>query len=121
MAKKLVKKVRSRAPQDVRSALRAFILAHKDGHGKVEARDLLIYLDAYHNYSLNLEDLEGLLQREKKSIGVEMKALHMEEDLFSTSNGERPVKLGSCFCPECGRFKNYMKECPHCGLHEMTV
>jgi hypothetical protein len=50
-----------------------------------------------------------------------MKAMHMEEDLFSSPNTGRKIKLGSCFCPECGRFKNYKKECPHCGFHEMTV
>ena len=29
-------------------------------------------------------------------------------------------RFGSAFCPRCGLFKNYEKECPHCGFHEMT-
>jgi hypothetical protein len=107
--------------QDIRSALRAFIMAHKDGWEKESLKDLKIYLQAYHGYNKSIKTIEALLVDEMRSIGVEMKALHIEEDLFSSTKAERKIKLGSCFCPDCSRFKNYKKECPHCGFHEMTV
>jgi hypothetical protein len=109
------------APAEVRSALRAFVLAHREGREKQDLEDLRIYLDAYHQYRISTKELETLIEKERTSIAVEMKARHMEEDLFSPPVGDRPVKLGSCFCPRCSRFKNYKKECPHCGHHEMTV
>lgn len=121
---KKVRKVQdngSGIPQDIRSALRAFILSHKDGWGKDSLKDLKIYLQAYHGHKGSSKTIEKLLVEEMKSIGVEMKAMHIEEDLFSSTSGERKIKLGSCFCPDCGRFKNYKKECPQCGYHEMTV
>ena len=123
MSKK-VKKVASshQSPsQEVRSALRAFILSHKNGWEKDSLKDLKIYLQAYHGFNRSTKTIETLLMEEMRSIGVEMKAMHMEEDLFSSPNSERKIKLGSCFCPECSRFKNYKKECPHCGFHEITV
>lgn len=123
MKKNAVKKSagKVKASPEVRSALRAFILSHQKGYGKTEIGDLKIYLDAYHGFHPSGKDLEVLIDKEMKSIAVEMKARHMEEDLFSPPAGDRPVKLGSCFCPRCSRFKNYKKECPHCGHHEMTV
>jgi hypothetical protein len=109
--------------QDVRSAVRAFIISHRDGYDKEQIKDLRIYLQAYHDFKGSMKTIESLIIEEMKGIGVEMKAKHLEEDLFSTTNGERAVLLGSCFCPKCGRFKNFKKECPHpnCGYHEMTV
>jgi len=123
MKKDTVKKkaVKGNPYPEVRSVLRAFILSHQAGYGEAELEDLKIYLDAYHGLHPSGKDLELLIVKEKKSIAVEMKAMHMEEDLFSPPAGDRPVKLGSCFCPGCSRFKNYKKECPHCGHHEMTV
>jgi hypothetical protein len=123
MAKKIKKTPgpKPSASQDIRSALRAFIMSHKEGWEKESLKDLKIYLQAYHGFNKSTKTIETPLMDEMRSIGVEMKALHMEEDLFSTSGSERKIKLGSCFCPDCGRFKNYKKECPHCGFHEMTV
>jgi hypothetical protein len=113
--------VNVQAPSEVRSALRAFVLAHQEGYDDQDLEDLRIYLDAYHKFRASKKDLGPLIEKERTSIAVEMKARHMEEDLFSPPAGDRPVKLGSCFCPTCSRFKNYKKECPHCGHHEMTV
>ncbi|MGA1848544.1 MAG: hypothetical protein ACMUHB_04305 [Thermoplasmatota archaeon] len=123
MNKRAAKKkaLRIDAPQEVRSAIRAFVLAHRRDIEKQDLEDLRIYLDAYHKYRTSTKELETLVDKERTSIAVEMKARHMEEDLFSPPAGDRPVKLGSCFCPKCSRFKNYKKECPHCGHHEMTV
>ena len=123
MSKKVEKEKNSKVStsQDIRSALRAFIMSHKEGWEKESLKDLKIYLQAYHGFNKSTKTIEALLMDEMRSIGVEMKAMHMEEDLFSSKNAERKIKLGSCFCPDCSRFKNYKKECPHCGFHEMTV
>lgn len=123
MSKK-VKKAKVSSPpvsQDIRSALRAFIMSHKEGWEEGSLKDLKIYLQAYHEFNKSLRTIDALLIEEMKLIGVEMKAKHIEEDLFSTQKNGRRIKLGSCFCPECSRFKNYKKECPHCGFLEMTV
>ncbi|MBN1391140.1 MAG: hypothetical protein JXA22_10915 [Candidatus Thermoplasmatota archaeon] len=106
---------------EVRSAIRAFLLAHRDGYTGTAVRDLILYINAYHKISLTPKDVEALIMKEMKGIAVEMKAMHMEEDLFSPSDTKRKINLGSCFCPVCSKFKNYKKECPHCGNHEMTV
>lgn len=110
-----------RVPMEVRSAIRAFMLAHREDSTKSSIRDLILYIDAYHKIKLTPKEVEALMMKEMKSVAAEMKARHMEEDLFSASGTERRIILGSCFCPVCSKFKNYKKECPHCGYHEMTV
>ncbi|MBN1540011.1 MAG: hypothetical protein JW939_07690 [Candidatus Thermoplasmatota archaeon] len=110
-----------RVPMEVRSAIRAFMLAHQEKRSKSSIRDLILYIDAYHKIKLTPGDVEALMMKEMKSIAAEMKARHMEEDLFSASSTGRRIALGSCFCPVCSKFKNYKKECPHCGYHEMAV
>jgi hypothetical protein len=125
MVKRTTKEPRPRmtASQEIRSALRAFILAHREGWSDESLKDLKIYLQAYHSYRGSTKAIEALIMEEMKGIGVEMKAKHLEEELFSTNKSGKGILLGSCFCPRCGRFKNFKKECPHpnCGYHEMTV
>ena len=46
----------------------------------------------------------------------------IEALLFTRDGRIKPheFRYGSAFCPRCGLFKNYEKECPHCGYHELT-
>ncbi|MGA1872271.1 MAG: hypothetical protein ACMUHY_01240 [Thermoplasmatota archaeon] len=123
MAKKVRKVNISNAPvpTEVRSAVRAFFLSHRDGHSDEDLKDLRMYIEAYHDMRFSSKQLEALIREEMTNIAVEMKAKHMEEELFAPNENEKRVYLGSCFCPRCSRFKNYKKECPHCEHHEMTV
>ena len=123
MTKKTPKKqtARIKTSQETRSALRAFVLAHTERWDDGSLKDLKIYLQAYHDFKGSTKTIEVLLVEEMKSIGIEMKAKHMQQDLFSTNKNGDGIMLGSCFCPKCNGFKNFRKECPHCGFHEMTV
>lgn len=40
--------------------------------------------------------------------------------LFKKDGSVRRYRYGSGFCPTCGMFKDYHKECPYCGHHEFT-
>jgi len=40
--------------------------------------------------------------------------------LFKKDGSIRRYQHGSPFCPVCGMFKDYHKECPYCGHHELT-
>ena len=42
-----------------------------------------------------------------------------EAALFTKGKKPRRYKYGSAFCPSCGMYKNYDKECPYCEFHEM--
>ena len=97
LAKKTPKKQSTRIPtsQEIRSALRAFILSHREGWDDGSLKDLKIYLQAYHDFKGSTKTIEALLVEEMKGIGVEMKAKHLEEALFSTSKDVGGILLGS--------------------------
>ena len=58
------------------------------------------------------------LKRDQKLYLERIEAL-----LFTPDGRMKPpsFRYGSAFCPRCGLFKNYEKECPHCGFHEMSI
>ena len=55
--------------------------------------------------------LEGAAERARR-----------EAALFRPGQPLRPVRYrhGSSFCPACGLYKDYHKECPSCGHLELT-
>ena len=55
--------------------------------------------------------LEGAAERARR-----------EAALFRPGRPVRPVRYrhGASFCPSCGFYKDYRKECPNCGYLELT-
>ncbi|MGA1792833.1 MAG: hypothetical protein ACMUHM_02680 [Thermoplasmatota archaeon] len=120
MAKKVKKKpTRTISPSmDLKSDLRAFLVAHPDRIDEQALKDLTAYIEAYYKIKLGRDELEALLKEEKIGMEASRKAYDIEKTLFTSPDH---IYLGSCFCPACTRFKSYRKECPFCGHHEMTI
>jgi hypothetical protein len=102
-------------------AVREFTLAHRDGHDRKDLEALRIYIKDLYDADLPVEGLHALVEQAKVEIRSEAVASEMESILFSAERPSPKFKLGSPFCPKCTRFKNYKKECPFCGHHEMTL
>ena len=124
----MVKKVKKKtAPRNVEVsgpsalAIREFTYAHKEGHDRKDLEALKIYLYDLYGIDMPIEGLHALIEQAKIEIRSKAVADEMESILFSTDRPTPRFKIGSPFCMKCGRFKNYKKECPFCGHHEMTV
>ena len=102
-------------------AIREFTYAHKKGHTKQDLEALQIYLRDLYGNEVPLEGLHALVEQAKIEIKADAVNADMESILFSTDRPIPRIKLGRAFCEKCARFKNYRKECPFCGHHEMTV
>jgi len=120
LPKKVKKKpVRTITPSmGMSSDLRTFLAAYSEGFSEQALEDLALYIDAYHEVKLKREELLALLDKEGKSVENAARALYIEKKLLTPKD---KVLLGSCYCPSCARFKNFRKECPFCGHHEMTI
>ena len=64
----------------------------------------------------------------KKSVRLARLKLRRKRDLdrlegrlLSRSGKARKFRFGRAFCPSCSMFKDYEKECPYCGHHEVTL
>jgi len=123
MAKRRVKKTSGpdTLPRKAVMAVRSFALSHIDGHDERSLKLLQAYLQDNHHVNISLKDLDGRVSREKKGAKTETVLKEIDSILFSPTGKTTGLKLGSAFCTSCGMFKNYRKECPYCGHHEMTV
>jgi hypothetical protein len=67
------------------------------------------------------ELLKKVLEQKTAFDSVERKA-RISAKLFTRDEQPRKAKYrsGSEFCGECKMFKNYTKECPYCGMLEIT-
>ena len=102
-------------------AVREFTFAHKGGHDKKDLELLQIYLKDLYGTRISIEGLHALVLQARDEEKNKAVADEMESILFSPDRPIPKFKLGSPFCQKCARFKNYKKECPFCGHHEMTV
>lgn len=102
-------------------AVREFTFAHRDGYDRKDLELLQIYIRDLHKTKVSIEGLDALVLQAREEAKNKAVADEMESILFSTDRPIPKFKLGSPFCVKCSRFKNYKKECPFCGYHEMTV
>lgn len=82
--------------------------------------ELKTFIEQTQNISLDLTSLRNYVYKMKEHIAYPNKLRRSEAKLFSKDRKVRRYKFGSDFCPSCGIFKNYEKECHRCGFHEMT-
>ncbi|MFW3146564.1 MAG: hypothetical protein ACMUIE_07110 [Thermoplasmatota archaeon] len=122
MARKKRKTVKSAPVVNSRGRLiiRAFGLSHLGGYTQKDLEKLQAYLHDMAAMDLTMDDLEKWIVKEVKRTEVERQLRDIDRQLFAPDLDEEDIKLGSGFCPECGMFKRFRKECPWCGFLEMT-
>lgn len=86
---------------------------------KKKLRELHNYLKAI-GIDIDYEVLKLEIEHARTKIAHKKALQKAEAELFARGK-VRKFRYGSAFCPHCGMFKNYEKECPYCGYHEMTL
>lgn len=119
--KKTVRRTNVRIPRRANLVIRAFSLSHQKGYDKEHLAFLQAYLHDLYQVDIELKKLEGLIGKELVNVEKERRLEDIDRELFAPDLDPGSPKLGSSFCPECGMFKRFRKECPYCGHHEMTV
>jgi hypothetical protein len=121
MAKKKVVRTTSKGyGAKARLVIRAFGMSHPDGYTKLQLEFLQAYLHDKCGTEIGLQQLEKSVLKEVKDVEKERRLEDIDRELFAPDMDPGDIKLGSSFCPSCGMFKRYRKECPWCGHHEMT-
>lgn len=112
---------------DLQAIYMSFALANygefnpKSIHGKRKILKLREYIKYKFNVDLDLAEIERGVMEYIKEIKNESRYYDNIAAIF-TKDGDVPkYRLGAGFCPDCGMFKNYKKECPYCGHHEITL
>ena len=123
MAKKKTKKSKSevRPPDNIRKVIRSFAVAHVDGYSHSQLEILQAYIQDNFHLDYKEDKLMKMIRHEESSLKKEPVLRNIDSILFSGEGGAPNFKLGSSFCEQCGMFKNYRKECPYCGYHEVTL
>ena len=94
-----------------------------------EMRDLRAHLADLYDFvqrrglsSLPREELERTVLNHWNVLEGVAERARREAALFRPGRPLRPVRYrhGSSFCPSCGLYKDYHKECPSCGYLELT-
>ena len=91
--------------------------------------ELQAHLAELHDYvrrrglsSLPREELERTVMDHWNRLEGVAERARREAALFTTGRSLRSVRYrhGSSFCPACGLYKDYRKECSSCGHLELT-
>lgn len=83
-------------------------------------KDLHFYLVSEGLADISLGKLRAMVMKAVTNVRMDMIEPALKAKLFTKDGKIRPYKFGSDFCPECGVFKNYHKECTFCGHHELS-
>lgn len=101
---------------DIEGMLVSYVLAQEDPDDRLE--ELRFFLKTK-GIEMDASTLKKQVHKVKKSIEHPKKMMELEAKLFNKEGTIRKYRFGSAFCPKCGMFKNYEKECPYCGYLEM--
>ncbi len=103
--------------------LDGIISSYIKAHEKPKAElDILKYHLLTEGFDLDDATLEKLIEEHQRLQSFEKRDPFVKAALFADEKAPRRYRPGSAFCPNpaCKQFKNYEKECPHCGFHEIA-
>ncbi len=112
---------------DLDRVIRSFLIIHpnrkewdiRTREGKSNLAKLSIYIKSELGKDISLPELRENVDRIKTIDRHQTTQRKAFNRLFSPEDKERTYKYGSAFCPECGMYKDYAKECSYCQYHEM--
>jgi len=97
----------------------SYVLVHRDNPEK-HVTELEKYI-TQRIKGINTETVRQEIKRVIKHMDEPRKEATLKAKLFTKNGKVRKYRYGSDFCEKCGMFKNYEKECPYCGHHEITI
>jgi len=83
-------------------------------------KDLHFYLLSEGVTEISIKQLRVLVDKALTNIRMDMISPSLKAKLFTEDGKLRRYQFASDYCPKCGVFKNYHKECKFCGYHEMS-
>jgi len=83
-------------------------------------KDLHFYLMSEGIAKVSLKELKVMVDKAVTNVKMDMIKPSLRAILFTEDGKLRKYQYASDFCPKCGVFKNYHKECKFCGYHEMA-
>lgn len=98
--------------------LLSYAMVNKEPRKNV--KDLQLYLLSEGLADLSLKELKVMVDKALMNIRMDMIKPSLKAKLFTEDGKLRKYQFASDFCPRCGVFKNYHKECKFCGYHEMS-
>lgn len=100
--------------------INSYILAQDEPHDEQKLRLLQRYLYTKNIGKVDLDVLKKYIERRLKTKERNKKLKKMETKLFKKDEEAKKIRYGSGFCPNCGMYKDYQKECPYCNKLELT-
>jgi hypothetical protein len=97
----------------------SYVLAHRDNPEKY-VKELTEYI-GQRMKEVNEETVRAEIRRVIEHMNKPKDTATFTAKLLTTDGKVRKYRYGLEFCEKCGMFKNYDKECPYCGHHEMTI
>ena len=83
-------------------------------------KDLHFYLLSEGVADISLKRLRAMVNNTLTNIRMDKIKPSLMSKLFTDDGKLRRYRFASDYCPKCGVFKNYHKECGFCGYHEMS-
>ncbi|MEF8873335.1 MAG: hypothetical protein V5A88_01545 [Candidatus Thermoplasmatota archaeon] len=108
------------ARKKLRRIINSYILAQEDPYDERKLKLLQKYLHSKKIGDINIKVLKRYIKRRLAVKKQNKRLKKMENELFTKDEGSKNIKYGSGFCPKCGMYKDYQKECPYCNKLELT-
>jgi hypothetical protein len=100
------------------------ILSFVKAGGSERKKEDIVGLQTYIRQKYRITIKRDLLKKEvayARGVIKHKKLLdNLETRLLTSDKRGKRFRYGAGYCKDCRMFKNYEKECPYCGVHEMT-
>ena len=107
-----------RSPFNLETIIISYAMVNE--HPKKNLKDLHFYLLSEGIAEISLKELKLMVDKAILNVKMDLIKPSLKAKLFTDKGEMRKYQFASDFCPKCGVFKNYHKECKFCGYHEMS-
>ena len=110
------------SPKKSREFLNTIVLSYAmvNKEPRKNLKDLHFYLLSEGIADISLKRLRAMVNNTLTNIRMDKIKPPLMSKLFADDGKLRRYRFASDYCPKCGVFKNYHKECGFCGYHEMS-
>ncbi len=107
---------------ELKKALYGTLVSYVNAGGSEKSKKRIKILQLYLKelgFDMDIKTLALEVKEIRTKIEHQNSLKTAEAELFTGKDEPRRYRYGSAFCPQCGMYKNYSKECPYCSFHEM--
>lgn len=108
----------SKSPVTLKTIILSYALVNDNPLKNID--DLHFYLQTEGISNVSMIRLKQMVKRAENNVKVDIIKGPLKSTLFTRDGKVRKYQYGADYCPKCGIFKNYHKECSFCDHHEMA-